>query len=111
MSFNTPTYSKKKLEAMLRSEDTTVATDALLYLCFNSDDPEWIQVRCIDIIEKHRNDDVRELALTCIGHVARMHSVINKALVIPVILEKLRHSTLSGPAQDALDDIDVFINR
>jgi hypothetical protein len=111
MSPNTPQYSKHELEAMLRSEDMTIATDALLYLCFNFDDPEWIQVKCMEVIEKHRNDDVRGLALTCIGHVARMHKVINKALVIPMILEKLRHSTLSGPAQDALDDIDVFINR
>ncbi len=59
MSTNTPQYNKQKLEVMLRSEDMTVATDALLYLCFNIDDPEWIQVKCIDVIEKHRNDDVR----------------------------------------------------
>lgn len=111
MSPSTPQYSKQKLEAMLRSENTTIATDALLYLCFNIDDPEWIQVKCVEVIEKHRNDDVRGLALTCIGHVARMHKVINKTLVIPVLLEKLKHSRLSGRAQDALDDIDVFIKR
>jgi len=111
MSTNTPQYNKQKLEAMLRSEDMTVATDALLYLCFNIDDPEWIQIKCIDVIEKHRNDDVRGLAMTCIGHVARMHKVIDKSLVIPVLFEKLKHSTLSGRAQDAFDDIDVFINR
>ena len=111
MSTNTPQYNKQKLEAMLRSEDMTVATDALLYLCFNIDDPEWIQVKFIDVIEKHRNDDVRGLAMTCIGHIARMHKVIDKSLVIPVLFEKLKHSTLSGRAQDAIDDIDVFINR
>ncbi|MEN5032579.1 hypothetical protein [Pseudomonas sp. Ps21-P2] len=111
MSTNTPQHNKQKLEAMLRSEDMTVATDGLLYLCFNIDDPEWIQIKCIDVIENHRNDDVRGLAMTCIGHVARMHKVIDKSLVIPVLFEKLKHSTLSGRAQDALDDIDVFINR
>ncbi len=51
------------------------------------------------------------LAMTCIGHVARMHKVIDKSLVIPVLFEKLKHSTLSGRVQDALDDIDIFINR
>ena len=96
---------------MLRSEDTTVATDALLYLCFNIDDPEWIQIKCIEVIQAHCSDDIRGLALTCLGHVARMHKVINKALVIPVLFETLKHSTLSGRAQDALDDIDIFINR
>ena len=111
MSPRTAQYSKQELEAMLRSEDTKVATDALLYLCFNIDDLEWIQVKCVEVIEKHRNGDIKGLALTCIGHVARMHKVIDESLVIPVLFKMLKHSTLSGRARDALDDIDIFINR
>ena len=96
---------------MLRSEDAVLATDALLYLCFNIEDPAWIQMKCVQAIQDHRDDDIRGLALTCIGHVARMHKAIDEALVIPVLLEKLKHKTLSGRAQDALDDIEIFINR
>lgn len=73
------------------------------------DDPEWIQVRCVQVVQNHQSDDVRGLALTCIGHVARMHKTINKVLVIPVLLKGLEHKTLSGRAQDALDDIDIYV--
>jgi hypothetical protein len=111
MSATNPQYSKEQIEVMLLSEDAAVATDALLYLCFNIDDPEWVQLKCVEAIQNHRSDDVRGLALTCIGHVARMHKVIDKPLVMPVLLENLKYKTLSGRAQDALDDIDTFINR
>lgn len=74
---------------MLRSEDAMVATDALLYFCFNIDDPKWIQVKCVQVIEVHRSEHVRGLVLTCIGHVARMRKVIEKALVLPFCLEVL----------------------
>ena len=111
MSATTPPYSQEELDVMLRSEDAEVATDALMYLCFNIDDPQWIQLKCIEAIKNHRDEDVRGLALTCIGHVARMHKIIDKSLVMPVLLEKLKHRTLSGRAQDALDDIEIFINR
>lgn len=111
MNATIPQYSKEELEVILRSEDAAVATDALLYLCFNIEDPEWIQMKCVQAIQDHRDDDIRGLALTCIGHVARMHKVIDEALVIPVLLKNLKHKTLAGRAQDALDDIESFINR
>ncbi len=111
MSPTIPQYSKEELEVMLRSEDAAVATDALLYLCFNIEDPEWIQMKCVQAIQDHQDDDIRALALTCIGHVARMHKVIDETLVIPLLFEKLKHKTLSGRAQDALDDIEIFINQ
>jgi len=111
MSATTLRYSKEELEVMLLSEDAAVTTDALLYLCFNIDDPEWIQLKCIEAIQNNRDEDVRGLALICIGHVARMHKKIDKALVMPVLVEMLKHRTLSGRTQDALDDIDIFINR
>lgn len=78
---------------------------------FNIEDPGWIQMKYVQAIQDHRDDDIRGLALTCIGHVARMHKVIDEALVIPVLLENLKHKTLAGIAQDALDDIEIFINR
>jgi hypothetical protein len=109
MSTHAISYSKEDLDILLQSDDPAVAKNALLYLCFNIDDPEWIQVKCVQVVQNHQSDDVRGLALTCIGHVARMHKTINKVLVIPVLLKGLKHNTLSGRAQDALDDIDIYV--
>jgi hypothetical protein len=109
MSTHAISYSKENLDILLQSDDPTVATNALLYLCFNIDDPEWIQIKCVQVVQSHQSDDVRGLALTCIDHVARMHKIINKVLVILVLLKGLEHKTLSGRAQDALDDINIFV--
>lgn len=101
-------YSKEELEQQLKSVDKDVVIDALMYLCFNINDPEWIQDRCIEAIECGGDEDIRGLGITCIGHVARMHSQINKDKVMPALKRLLCDDSLSGRAQDALDDIDTF---
>lgn len=99
---------KKALENQLKSGDKDIAIDALMYLCFNIDDPEWIQDMCIEEIESGKDDDLRGLGITCLGHVARMHSKINRNKVMPVLNRFLNYKSLSGRIQDALDDIDMF---
>ncbi|NML35544.1 hypothetical protein [Paraburkholderia antibiotica] len=102
-------YSKEELEHRLNSSDKDAVIDALMYLCFNINDPEWIQDKCIEAIEREKDEDIRGLGITCIGHVARMHSQINKDKVMPVLKRLLCDESLSGRAQDALDDIDTFV--
>jgi len=102
-------YSKEEIEVLLMSEDSNVVIDALMYSCFNINDPDWIQDRCIDAIKNGVNEDVRGVGITCIGHVARMYGKVDKKKVIPVLESKLKDDSLSGRAQDALDDIDTFV--
>jgi hypothetical protein len=102
-------YSKEELEVQLKSTNHNVVIDALMYLCFNIDDPDWIQDKCVEAIERGKNDDIRGLGITCIGHVARMYAKVDKEKVIPVLEGKLRDNSLSGRAQDALDDIETFV--
>ncbi|WP_409281002.1 hypothetical protein [Pseudomonas defluvii] len=101
--------SKDELEVMLRSEDSGVVTDALMYLCFNVNDPEWVEQKCIDAIEFGVDDDVKGLAITCIGHVARIYSRISLAATVPTLRKNLNHKALGGRARDALDDIEIFV--
>ncbi|MCE1172340.1 MAG: hypothetical protein LWW84_13635 [Azovibrio sp.] len=101
-------YSKEELEILLKSTDSRVVIDALMYLCFNINDPDWIQDKCIDAIQNGMNEDIKGLGLTCIGHVARMYAKIDKKKVIPVLEKMLEDSSLSGRAQDAFDDIEIF---
>lgn len=102
-------YSKYDIEILLKSDDSSVVIDALMYSCFNINDPDWIQSKCIDAIEGGINEDVRGLGITCIGHVARMYGKIDKEKVMPVLERKLKDDSLSGRAQDALDDIETFV--
>ncbi|KWF84328.1 hypothetical protein WL93_20740 [Burkholderia diffusa] len=102
-------YSKEEIEALLRSDDSNVVIDALMYSCFNINDPDWIQDKCIDAIENGISEDVRGLGITCIGHVARMYGKVDKKKVMPVLESKLKDDSLSGRVLDALDDIDTFV--
>ncbi|CAJ0800566.1 hypothetical protein LMG7141_03841 [Ralstonia condita] len=106
----TTQYSKEDIEIMLRSNQSDVVIDALMYLCFNINDPDWIQDKCISAIEVGMNDDIKGLGITCIGHVARMYGKIDKDKVIPILEKKLKDESLSGRVRDALDDIDTFAN-
>lgn len=100
-------YSKKELEHELNSGDEKKITDCLLYITFNIDDFEWVQDILLQNID-HPNNDVSGLAITCLGHLARIHSKIDKEKVIPRLKLKAKNKKLSGRVEDALDDINMF---
>ncbi|WEF33190.1 hypothetical protein [Pseudoduganella chitinolytica] len=102
-------YRKEEIEDLLKSTDSTVVIDALMYLCFNICDPEWVQDKCVEAIESGINEDIKGLGITCIGHVARMYATVNRRKVIPVLESKLKDSSLGGRAHDTLDDIETFV--
>ena len=101
-------YSIENLEKALFGDKRT-AIDALMYACFNVDNADWIQEQCLKILNTNADKEVKSLAVTCLGHVARMHLKINKEKVMPVLNNLLSDPEFSGVASDALDDIEVFI--
>lgn len=101
-------YDKQQLEVMLKSKNVDVAIDALMYLCFNINDREWVLQKCIDAVEDGLNNDVKGLGVTCIGHVARMYKDMDRGKIIPFLESKLQDVSLVGRVQDALQDIEKF---
>lgn len=104
----TEKYSRQELEAMLESKNDNVVVDALMYLCFNINDQQWVLQKCIDAIKFGINDDIKGLGITCIGHVARIYKEIDKDKIIPFLESRLQDASLAGRVQDALDDISKF---
>jgi hypothetical protein len=100
---------KNNLDKKLLSNNENIVIDALMYLCFNIEDFEWIQKKCIQMIKTGKTNEVKGLALTCIGHIARQYAKIDRKLVMPVLHEMLNDPSLSGRAEDALDDINIFV--
>jgi hypothetical protein len=73
-------------------------------------DPDRIFVETY--IEKLlRNDDpwIRGVAAIAAGHVARIHRELNIDRIVPLIRDLLNDPRTSGNAQDALDDIGIFL--
>ena len=103
--------SAEELERLLGSEDEQEVIEALMYSVFNIDDPEWVQEKCRNLICSENSLNVRGLAVTCLGHVARMHKKINRSLTAPLLMELAKNQDLSGRASDALDDIEQFVKN
>ena len=95
---------------ILHSENMKAASHILLYLCFNFDDWRLVQKECISLIEdKKLHKDIRQLAVTCLGHLARIHSTIDQEKVIPILkLYMERDNQIAGTIADTLEDIERF---
>ena len=84
--------------------------EGLLRSAQHDPDWKWVQELCLQLLG-HKNDDVRRAAITSLGHLARIHSILDLEIVLPR-LEVLRsHPTLGGTIEDALDDIRIFVPR
>lgn len=106
-----PDESKIKIEADLGSSEKRIRIDAIMHACFNVEDVEWIQDRCIEMIEDDVDFDVRNLAIICIGHTARIHKCINLEKIKPVLVRASKKAQLAGSVQDVIDDIEIFTEQ
>jgi hypothetical protein len=100
--------SKERILELLKSDDVSIVTDALLYATFNFDSWIWLQDECLKLLN-NKNVDIKGLAVTCIGHIARIHSSLDKEKVLPILCKKLFDEDISGRVQDTLDDINMFV--
>ena len=100
--------SRDKAEHIFASGDANQIASALVDIAFHDRDWRWVQNKCLGFA-RDGNPGVRQVAITCLGHVARIHQTLDLETVLPVLDE------LAGdPAvitEDALDDIRMFIHK
>jgi hypothetical protein len=92
------------------SGDTKRIVNGLLSLAFYDDDWEYVEGLCIQL-SNHIDDNVSGIAILCFGHLARLHRKLHLTNVMPIIDKALlsNHSFIRGNAENAKDDIEVFI--
>ncbi|MEO7659498.1 MAG: hypothetical protein ABIV48_07775 [Pyrinomonadaceae bacterium] len=105
-----PTISREDAETAFSSGVAERICDALVRVTFNDSDWRWVQERCLFLINSS-DPEVRGLAVTCLGHLARIHKNLDLNKVLP-ILENLRsNADIGGKVEDALDDIETFVSN
>jgi HEAT repeat len=82
--------------------------DALIGVTFHDPDWRWVQEHCLEFLN-HENADVRRLAATCLGHIARIHRQLDRDVVVPALKRLEADPEVAGTASDALDDIRMFL--
>ncbi len=83
---------------------------ALVAIALHEPDWRWAQDRCLEFAQ-HPEATVRQIAATCLGHVARIHQKLDLEKVAPVLHQLLSDPELcvSGCAEDAINDIKTFM--
>lgn len=93
---------------MLASNNAAFIADALLRSTFYDKDWHWVQQQCLSLLD-HPSTELKGLAITCLGHLARIHRKLDLELIMEK-LEPLRsYKDLSGRIDDLIDDVEIFI--
>ena len=102
--------SREDAARALHSLNSEEACTALLSIALHDPDWRWAQEQCLRSLQ-HSPEQVRALAVTCLGHVARIHGHLDMERVLPMLAELRTNPALAGRVEDALDDIEMFLER
>jgi hypothetical protein len=101
---------RQEAERIFQEGDVEESVYALLRLTLYDSDWQWVQSRCIEFL-KGSNHDLQAIAITCIGHLARIHHTIDLDKVAPLFEEISSDPELQGRISDAMDDIAMFVEK
>ena len=96
------------MKACLFQRDEPGALRALLGAVHS--EPDWMRAQdeCLRLLE-HPSPAVRRLAVTCLGHIARIHRRINRSEVLAALERASADPAVAGVVDDARDDIAQFV--
>ena len=86
--------TQSEAEAGLASGVPDTICDALVRITYHDPDWRWVQEKCLELAG-HADPQVAGLAVTCLGHLARIHRVLDLEKVLPT-LRRLQHMLLRG---------------
>jgi hypothetical protein len=99
---------RPEAERIFASNDTSAIASTLVDIAFHDPDWQWVQNTCLGYA-RHPVPTVRQVAVTCLGHIARIHRRLDLAAVLPVLEELSRDQAVI--TEDALDDIRTFVSN
>ena len=99
---------REEIEILLKSPDLPDMQDGLLSAAYYDSDWRWVQSRCLELLV-HPNRDMRWLAATCLGHVARIHHELDLEVVLPALSLAKRDMSIAFGVEDALEDIRFLL--
>jgi len=96
----------------LAEDDDTTKIYALLSIALHDDDWKWAQSINLKMIQDADVDsDVKDIAILCLGHIVRIHRILDLDVVMPMLDKLSNNPTHTGRVQDVLDDINIFFDK
>jgi len=101
---------RKQAEHLLAKEDRETICPTLVRVALHEHDRHWAQSQCLRFAS-HKDPFVRGVAATCLGHLARIHKVIDEDEVIPVVRQLLHDSDpqTRAIAEDTISDFSIYL--
>lgn len=97
-------------EGRLASADPLVVASTLVSLALYEADWRWVEACCVEAAS-HTSLQVRAVVPTCLGHLARIHRMMDWAVVEPVLARLSAEPELAGRVEDARDDFEAFLGK
>lgn len=101
--------SHKEVKQAFASGEIEKICRALVSLAFYEADWRWAQEQFL-FYTAHPSAQVRGVAVICLGHLARLHGILDKEIVLPTLNRLLNDPTIAGKVEDALDDMKIYLN-
>ena len=104
---NVEPISHQEAQNKLAGKNVDDICDVLVRLAFHDPDRNWVQNECLRYLG-HSEVNVRGVAATCLGHLARIHGTLDRHKVLPALEALANDPQIGGRIQDAIDDIKKF---
>lgn len=102
--------SWERASEVFASGDVGEISAALVAVALNDSNWRWVQNRCLEFLNND-NFEIRGVAATCLGHIARIHGRLDEDKVMPALRERLNDQAISGRIEDAIEDIGMFLRN
>ncbi len=102
----TSIISQTEAEDIFKHGSAEEIVNALLGVTYHDEDWQWVEAHCLTFLNDPR-EEIRAMAATCLGHLARIHGILHFERIVPALQAHLADT--AGHAQDALDDIEMFV--
>lgn len=99
---------REQMLALIAGSDRTSATEALLSLAYHETDRKWLEDTLLGVVDGDFDIQVRQLAVICLGHAARIHRATTPDKVAPKLIELQSDPRFAARANNALADIETF---
>jgi hypothetical protein len=100
--------TRAELDTDFKSGDAATIATALTSAALQESDRAYVEGLIVQFLQ-HHDPWVRGVAALAAGHVARIHRALSRKEIVPLIEALLKDPQTNGKAQDALDDIGIFL--
>ena len=100
--------SREAIAREIASNDTARIATAIIAAALHDNDRFYVESLIVELL-RHPDPWVRGVSAMAAGHVARSHRALSMDRIVPMISELLADPRTRGNAQDALDDVTMFV--